>query len=100
MKKSVLPGAFMRLSLFSLLSFTGCYSKVEVSDSSAEKAIAIDWVEPPCAEPGSAAGYIEGNGFGAKNVTITVGGIEAEVLAATGKDASFVVPEGLAPGTD
>ena len=76
----------------------GCYAKVEVSDSSAEKAIAIDWVEPPCAEPGSAAGYIEGNGFGAENVTITVGGIEAEVLTATGMDASFVVPEELPPG--
>ena len=99
MKKSVLSSAFtLAPLLFPLLSFTGCYAKVEVSDSSAEKAIAIDWVEPPCAEPGSAAGYIEGNGFGAENVTITVDGIEAVVLAATGKDASFVVPEGLTPG--
>jgi hypothetical protein len=55
-------------------------------------------VEPACAEPGSAAGYIEGNGFGAENLTITVGGIEAEVLAATGHDASFVVPEGIPAG--
>jgi len=76
----------------------GCYSSV-TDDSSAEKAIAIDLVEPPCAVPGSDAGYIEGNGFGAENVTITVGGIPAEVLAATGMDASFVVPpEGLEPG--
>ena len=55
-------------------------------------------MNPPCAEPGAVSGYIEGNGFGAENVTITVGGIEAEVLAATGHDASFVVPEGIPAG--
>ena len=99
MTKSVFLGLPAHgLLVLSLLGLAGCYAKVEVGDSSADKAIAIDWVEPPCAEPGSAAGYIEGNGFGAKNVTITIGGIEAEVLAATGKDASFVVPEELTPG--
>jgi hypothetical protein len=101
MTKSV----FLRLPAYgllvlSLLGLSGCYSEVEVADSSAEKAIAIDLVEPPCAEPGSEAGYIEGNGFGAENVTITVGGIPAEVLAATGMDASFVVPFGIPPGDE
>jgi len=75
----------------------GCYSSVTV-DSSDEKAIAIDWVDPPCAVPGSEAGYIEGNGFGAENVTVTVGEIPAVVLTATGHDASFVGPYGFPPG--
>jgi hypothetical protein len=96
MWKPVYPCAYA-LVVLSLLGLMGCYSSVTV-DSSDEKAIAIDWVDPPCAEPGSPAGYIEGNGFGAENVTITVGGIEAEVLAATGKDASFVVPDEIEPG--
>jgi hypothetical protein len=79
----------------------GCYSTVEVGDSPADKAVSIDWVDPPCAVPGSEAGYIEGTGFGAENVTIRVGGIEAEVIAATGMDASFIVPaEGLSPGDE
>jgi hypothetical protein len=98
MKKLVFLGLPARgLLVLSLLGVACCYA--EVSESSSEKGLAIDWVEPECAEPGSAAGYIEGSGFGAQNVRITVGGIEAEVIAATGKDASFVVPEGLAPGT-
>jgi len=99
MTKSIFPRPH-RLVLLSLLGLMGCYSS-EASESFADKAVAIDWVDPPCAVPGSEAGYIEGNGFGAENVTITVGGIEAEVLAATGMDASFVVPaEGLSPGDE
>jgi len=97
MTKSVFGCVYAVVAL-SLLGLMGCYSEVEVSDSSGEKLIAIDLVEPPCAEPGSEAGYIEGNGFGAENVTITVDGIPAEVLAATGMDASFVVPDGIPPG--
>jgi hypothetical protein len=98
MRKPACPCAHA-LVVLSLLGLVGCYSTVEVGDGPTDKAITIDLVEPPCAVPGSPAGYIEGNGFGAENVTITVDGIPAEVLAATGKDASFIVPaEGLSPG--
>ncbi len=98
MTKSVFLGLPAHgLLVLSLLGLAGCYAKVEVADSSADKAIAIDWVEPACAEIGE-TGYVEGNGFGAKNVTIVVDGIEAEVIKATGHDASFVVPEELTPG--
>lgn len=98
MKNFSSSGCARGLVVFSLLGVACACSSEEVSQSSAEKAIAIDWVEPECAEPGSAAAYIEGRGFSARNVRITVGGIEAEVLTATGKDATFVVPEGLPLG--
>ena len=108
MKSSVLKSAplvCMRayaLVALSLLTLTGCGSGTgdglsEDGDGFSTKAVSIDLVNPPCAEPGAVSGYIEGNGFGAENVTITVAGIEAEVLAATGHDASFVVPEGIPP---
>ena len=102
MKSSVLKSAFVpsvpsyALVAVSLLTFTGCSSGD--GEGFSAKAVSIDLVNPPCAEPGAVSGYIEGNGFGAKNVSITVGGIEAEVLTATGHDASFVVPEGIPPG--
>jgi hypothetical protein len=95
MKKSVVRCAHAFLA-FSLLSVVGCTG--QDTDGFTNKAVSIDLVNPPCAEPGAVSGYIEGNGFGAENVTITVGGIEAEVLAATGADASFVVPEGIPQG--
>jgi hypothetical protein len=85
------------LLVLSLLGVACACSSEEASESPSEKAIAIDWVEPECAEPGSTA-YIEGKGFGGGNVRITVGGIDAEIISATGRYISFVVPEGLAPG--
>ena len=102
MKSSVLKSAFLPcvpaygLVALSLLTFSGCGSGD--GDGLSNKAVSIDLVSPPCAEPGAVSGYIEGNGFGAKNVSITVGGIEAEVITATGHDASFVVPEGIPQG--
>ena len=84
------------LIITTLFSLTGCTSQDTVGFG--DKAVSVDLVEPACAEPGAAAGYIEGNGFGAENVTITVGGIEAQVLNATGADASFIIPENVPPG--
>ena len=51
MRKPVYPCAYA-LVVLSLLGLSGCYSSVTV-DSFDEKAIAIDWVDPPCAVPGS-----------------------------------------------
>ena len=98
MKNLVFLGLSAReLFVLSLLAVACACSSVEVSESSSEKAIAIDWVEPECAEPGS-TGYVEGKGFGARSVRIDVGGIQAEIISATGRGATFVVPQGLPPG--
>lgn len=100
-KKLVMrTSAFSRASQFllalALIANTGCTS--DPAEPLEQKKVRVDSVEPACAVSGSSAGYIAGNGFGALNVTVTVGGMEAEVLTATGHDASFVVPEGLPPG--
>lgn len=41
---------------------------------------------------------INGNGFGGPNVTVTVGGVKAKVVSATGNKVTFAVPRGLYPG--
>jgi hypothetical protein len=41
---------------------------------------------------------ITGGGFGALNTTITVGGVRATILTATGQEVTFVVPAGVAAG--
>jgi IPT/TIG domain-containing protein len=41
---------------------------------------------------------ITGNGFGGPNVRVTVGGVAAQVLSATGSSVSFVVPAGAPLG--
>ena len=60
-------------------------------------AIRIDSIVPVSAARGDAV-TITGIGFGATKVQISVGGGVARVLAATGKDATFVVPFGVRPG--
>jgi len=41
---------------------------------------------------------INGNGFGGPNVKVTVGGVQAKVVTATGNKVTFTVPRGLYPG--
>jgi hypothetical protein len=41
---------------------------------------------------------ITGNGFGGPNVRVTVGGVAAQVVSATGSSATFVVPNGAPLG--
>ncbi|NJD67632.1 MAG: hypothetical protein FIA90_02990 [candidate division NC10 bacterium] len=57
----------------------------------------IKTITPRAAYIGDQA-RIKGHGFGAHNVQITVGGIAAPVLSATGHSAVFLVPPGLHPG--
>ncbi|HEV8635606.1 MAG TPA: PKD domain-containing protein [Chloroflexota bacterium] len=63
----------------------------------APQAARIDTIEPPSAARGERV-TITGIGFGAPNVRISVGGVAAEVLAATGNRVSFRVPFGALPG--
>ena len=58
---------------------------------------AITSITPACAATGSDV-VITGRGFGAPNVTITVGGVPAQVLNATGYRVTFVVPAGMPSG--
>jgi hypothetical protein len=55
------------------------------------QAAHIDTIVPAQGKPGDTV-TVTGNGFGARNVQIAVGGVPAQVLSATGKSASFVVP--------
>src|SRR5947209_150921 len=67
-------------------------------DAAPPSAAAITGVDPVVAERGGTV-TITGRGFGGPNVKITVGGIAAHVLAATGSTATFVVPALAGPGT-
>jgi PKD repeat protein len=71
-------------------------------------AARIFTIVPPCAGPGDTV-QITGNGFGAHNIQIYVGGQEtghgiitggvpAQVVSATGNRATFIVPVNATPG--
>ncbi|MBM4256908.1 MAG: hypothetical protein FJ147_13550 [Deltaproteobacteria bacterium] len=73
-------------------------------------AARIFTIAPSCANPGDAV-VITGNGFGAHNVRIFVGGqetghgvitggIPAQVVSATGNRATFIVPATATPGVN
>ena len=61
------------------------------------QAARIDRITPVAARLAERV-TITGIGFGASNVRITVGGISARVVSATGNQVTFVVPAGLVPG--
>src|SRR5262245_48990494 len=58
-----------------------------------QQAAPIDTVSPSPAAAGEVV-TITGIGFGARNVRIAVGGIDARVMNATGSRVTFIVPEG------
>jgi hypothetical protein len=62
------------------------------------RAGSIDSISPASGRAGDVV-TIKGNGFGAFNVRVTVGGVPANVLAANGNAVTFRVPPGVAPGT-
>jgi hypothetical protein len=57
----------------------------------------ITSIAPACA-PNGATVLITGIGFGAENVAVTVGGVPAQVLAATGNEVAFFVPGAVPSG--
>lgn len=60
------------------------------------RAGGIDSILPAKGRTGDVV-TIQGHGFGARNVTVTVGGVPAQVLQATGFYVIFRVPEGVKP---
>src|SRR5690348_9604571 len=64
----------------------------------AQRASQISGITPATARVGDAV-TINGNGFGAFNVRITVGGRVAAVVAANGNSVTFRVPADVAQGT-
>jgi hypothetical protein len=54
----------------------------------------IDSISTSCASVGAQV-TITGQGFGAHNVAIAVGGVSAEVVSANGHSATFIVPAGV-----
>ena len=67
------------------------------SQSSSAQASRIVDIAPSCAAVGEEVS-IEGKGLGGRNVRITVAGLAAEVVAASGRGATFLVPAGAPPG--
>jgi subtilisin family serine protease len=65
--------------------------------SAAKNSPRLSAITPGCAAPGETVS-IEGRGFGAKNVAVTVGILPAEVSQATGHSAEFTVPTDAQPG--
>ena len=57
----------------------------------------ISSITPSCAGVGEQV-TITGNGFGAQNVVIKVGGVLAQLVSALGNRATFIVPEGAPSG--
>jgi hypothetical protein len=57
----------------------------------------IKTITPSCAAVGESV-ILNGNGFGSTNLRITVDGVPTSVTAATGNQATFAVPAGVAPG--
>ena len=60
-------------------------------------AARITSIQPACAAPGQRVTLI-GGGFGARNVRVTVVGVPASVVSATGNRVTFVVPLSVQPG--
>ena len=58
------------------------------------QAAQIDTIAPASGRAGDRV-TIAGTGFGALNVRVTVAGIPAEILSASGYQVTFVVPRGL-----
>jgi hypothetical protein len=63
----------------------------------AQRAARIERVTPSAAHVGDLV-TINGDGFGAINVSITVAGRPAAVIAANGNSVTFRIPQGPAPG--
>jgi hypothetical protein len=61
------------------------------------QAARIDRISTDAARAGETV-TITGTGFGARNVVITVGGVPAQVVSATGSQATFRVPPATPPG--
>ena len=57
----------------------------------------ISSIIPACAAVGDTV-TLTGNGFGAPNVRVTVGGVTAPVVSASGKKVTFRVPAGVPSG--
>ena len=57
----------------------------------------ITSITPSCAVPSDQT-LLTGTGFGAQNVTVTVNGVPATVVSATGARVTFVVPTGVPSG--
>lgn len=67
------------------------------SATPARAADRVSAITPQAGRPGDTV-TIAGNGFGAKNVRITVAGLPAVVVKATGSVVSFVVPPAVPTG--
>src|SRR2546425_6414556 len=57
----------------------------------------ISSISPACAAVGDTV-LLSGNGFGAPNVRVTVGGVTAQVVSASGNKVTFLVPAGVPAG--
>jgi hypothetical protein len=85
------------LTLVALVSALAVGSLSATKKSSRAPAASIRSIEPVCAAPG-ATGRIRGIGFGPGGLRVTVGGVQAQLVAATGTDVTFLVPSGAPQG--
>lgn len=61
------------------------------------RAGGIDNISPAKGRKGDIV-TIQGHGFGSRNVTVTVAGIPAQIIQATGFSVTFRLPDGVQPG--
>src|SRR5262245_46434042 len=92
-KPTSTPG-FARSLVIAITLAMGLLASARIA---AAQAGHIDSITPSCAGVGEQV-TITGIGFGAQNVKITVGGVPAQVVTATGNKATFIVPTGAPPG--
>src|SRR5205814_370605 len=82
------------LFLLTLAIAAGMYS---VPPAAFAAACHISSIIPACAAAGDTV-TLTGNGFGAANVRVTVGGVTAPVVSANGKKVTFRVPAAVPSG--
>jgi hypothetical protein len=87
--KSSSPGV-VRFALIMIFAL-GIPAPHPASTSSSCALNRITSISPSCANPGEPV-TIKGFGFGARNIIVTVAGLEARVTHANGHPATFIVP--------
>src|SRR5437773_843265 len=91
-----LPATRCRAWLF-LLTLAIAAGMCSVPPAAFAAACHISSISPVCAAVGDAV-TLTGNGFGAANIRVTVGGVTAQVISASGKKVTFRVPAAVPSG--
>jgi Subtilase family len=89
--------SFRSLAVYNLLPILAVLAMGLLAPSTWAQGVSIDGVSPKSARHGETVA-INGRGFGALNISVTVSGVPVVLLAADGNQASFRIPDTAKPG--